>query len=199
MVRYEGKLKTFNFQTDPSPLKDKSQLDGTEERAFEPSYIALLKVWNAQDPVSQREIDRNNAIYGIQKNRNPFIDHPEWVNLIWSQTLSTVAPQSPTLLTASKISAYFVNLNWSAPSDASIIGYNIYQDGVLVGQTAGNVFTIDHLTPTANYNYTVKAYNNAYIESAVSNILPILTLTTDTFAKDLIFTKYLKEQGKTKP
>ncbi len=38
----------------------------------------MLLEWDAQDPVSQKETDRNNAVYGIQDNRNPFIDNPEW-------------------------------------------------------------------------------------------------------------------------
>ena len=37
----------------------------------------LLLQWAAMDPVSQKEIDRNNAVYQRQHNRNPFIDHPE--------------------------------------------------------------------------------------------------------------------------
>jgi endonuclease I len=46
-------------------------------------YDAMLRTWNALDPVSQKEIDRNNAIAAsTQKNRNPFIDYPELVNLI---------------------------------------------------------------------------------------------------------------------
>lgn len=43
----------------------------------------VLLAWHQMDPVSQKEIDRNNAIYGIQGNRNPYIDHPEWVEYIW--------------------------------------------------------------------------------------------------------------------
>ncbi len=45
--------------------------------------INLLMKWNEQDPVSQKEIDRNNAVYKHQKNRNPFIDHPELADYIW--------------------------------------------------------------------------------------------------------------------
>lgn len=40
--------------------------------------------WNAQDPVSQHEINRNNAIYDAQGNRNPFIDNPYLATLIWN-------------------------------------------------------------------------------------------------------------------
>jgi len=42
----------------------------------------LLYQWHIADPVSQKEINRNNAIYNIQNNRNPFIDHPAWIDSI---------------------------------------------------------------------------------------------------------------------
>lgn len=48
--------------------------------------LNLLYDWHTQDPVSQKEINRNNAIYQIQDNRNPFIDHPEYVGVIWFNT-----------------------------------------------------------------------------------------------------------------
>jgi endonuclease I len=42
-----------------------------------------LLTWHEMDPVSEKEINRNNAVYGIQNNRNPFIDHPEFAATIW--------------------------------------------------------------------------------------------------------------------
>jgi endonuclease I len=45
--------------------------------------LDMMVQWNDQDPVSQKEIDRNNAVYQIQNNRNPLIDHPEYVQSIW--------------------------------------------------------------------------------------------------------------------
>lgn len=46
--------------------------------------LSVLKSWNELDPVSDMEKARNDEIYiNWQGNRNPFIDHPEWVNLIW--------------------------------------------------------------------------------------------------------------------
>ncbi len=44
---------------------------------------SLLLSWHVQDPVSQKEIDRNNAVFALQHNRNPFIDAPEWAHAIW--------------------------------------------------------------------------------------------------------------------
>jgi endonuclease I len=62
---------------------------------YDPWYLQLLIKWHNQDPVSTKEINRNNAIYNQtvvnnsggtlakQGNRNPFVDHPEYVAAIW--------------------------------------------------------------------------------------------------------------------
>jgi endonuclease I len=45
--------------------------------------LRMLMEWDTSDPVSQKERDRNNAVYAIQGNRNPFIDNTSYVSLIW--------------------------------------------------------------------------------------------------------------------
>lgn len=45
--------------------------------------VNLLLKWSRQDAVSKKETDRNNAVYKLQKNRNPFIDYPQLVEYIW--------------------------------------------------------------------------------------------------------------------
>ena len=48
--------------------------------------LQMLLDWNDQDPVSEKEINRNNVIYNdYQHNRNPFIDHPEYARMIWDE------------------------------------------------------------------------------------------------------------------
>jgi len=54
--------------------------DGTN---WQPWALAMLRRWHEQDPVSSKETGRNDAVFRIQHNRNPFIDHPEWVAAIW--------------------------------------------------------------------------------------------------------------------
>ena len=45
--------------------------------------INLLLKWSRQDPVSDKEVARNDAVYKIQNNRNPFIDNPTLAEYIW--------------------------------------------------------------------------------------------------------------------
>ena len=45
--------------------------------------IDMYTKWDAMDPVSEKEIVRNDAAYKFQGNRNPFIDHPEYASIIW--------------------------------------------------------------------------------------------------------------------
>jgi endonuclease I len=49
---------------------------------LDPEEEAYLKKWNAEQPVDQEEITRNEEIYKAQGNRNPFIDYPELASLI---------------------------------------------------------------------------------------------------------------------
>ena len=48
----------------------------------------LLLKWNELDPVDDHEMLRNNYVFSVQGNRNPFIDHPEFVDMIYDKTYS---------------------------------------------------------------------------------------------------------------
>ena len=50
--------------------------------------LETLLNWHYNDLVSTKEIDRNDAIYDFQNNRNPFVDHPEFVGEIWNDEAS---------------------------------------------------------------------------------------------------------------
>lgn len=52
--------------------------------------IALLLKWSHQDPVSDKEKKRNDAVYAVQGNRNPFIDNPELADYIWGNKAGQV-------------------------------------------------------------------------------------------------------------
>lgn len=75
-VRYEGE--------DGNP--DLEMVDYTPSSGPFFGRMSTLLKWHNQDPVDDFERTRNEAVYGFQQNRNPFIDHPEYVNSIWVET-----------------------------------------------------------------------------------------------------------------
>ncbi|MEW6993748.1 ExeM/NucH family extracellular endonuclease [Colwelliaceae bacterium MEBiC 14330] len=57
--------------------------------------LCTLLAWSEADPVDDFEINRNNKIYEFQGNRNPFIDHPEWISMIYGPSCADVDPVDP--------------------------------------------------------------------------------------------------------
>ena len=83
MIRWAGDYQTFsdgNGGTMFSKGYTESSLYG-----FTKYGVALLMKWHRQDPVSQKEVDRNNGIQQTQGNRNPFIDYPYLAEYIWGE------------------------------------------------------------------------------------------------------------------
>ncbi len=90
-TRYEGEDGDFvdlELTTDLYQYEDLATSIKSSKLPYYENLEVLLR-WHLEDPVDQWEIDRNEAIYGFQGNRNPFIDHPELVALIWG------TPESP--------------------------------------------------------------------------------------------------------
>ncbi|MGC4130370.1 MAG: endonuclease [Bergeyella sp.] len=189
VVRYEGSLNIFNHMVPTSVF------DGSEERGFKTWYINMLLDWHQLDPVSQKEIDRNNTVYSIQNTRNPFIDHPEYISLIWSDTGDGTAPQNPQNLSASETGKNYVKLQWQASSSSDVLGYKIYLNGAEIGYSKTNSFISDRLSPSTSYQYTVKAYDKDFLLSPDSNVLQTTTLENDAYASDLMITKFIEGSG----
>lgn len=62
---------------------DSEMLAGNSYPALDAWAKDMLMRWHRLDPVSPKEKDRNEVVYAHQKNRNPFIDHPEMAEYIW--------------------------------------------------------------------------------------------------------------------
>ena len=95
---YEEKLPDWYTNYSDS----KPTLDGNTYPGLQKWQKEMLMKWAKNDPVSEKEINRNNAVYGIQNNRNPFIDYPGLEEYIWGD-LKDVAfsydhYQSPTAI-----------------------------------------------------------------------------------------------------
>lgn len=152
----------------------------------EPLYgkLSTLLQWNIQDPVDDNEINRNNNVYAYQHNRNPYIDHPEWITSIWGGP-TTAVPAAPAAASASNVSVSGFTANWSASATAT--GYYLYVatdnafSNVLSsynGKDVGNVTTsaVTGLSGSTTYYYRVKAYNAGGPSVNYSNIVSLLTV-----------------------
>lgn len=85
---YKGDLaRTYFYMTTRYYLEDASwsTSDATNKSIILPWQMNVLLQWNQQDPVSAKEIARNDSVYyKYQNNRNPFIDNPQWADSIWT-------------------------------------------------------------------------------------------------------------------
>jgi len=171
-TRYEDQINGWyaNANANQVLLSPTDEPDATIRKlqVYDTWYIQLLYKWHQNDPVSQKEIDRNNAIYyqpvtdGVttvtQGNRNPFIDHPEYVALIWQ---CSGLPVTIIDFTASKFNES-VLLKWYATFETNFKLYEVQRsnDGVsftTVGQVTGrnlaNYSFIDDRLPNGNRVY----------------------------------------------
>ena len=83
---YEEKLaEWYDNYADVRPTIDRSTYP-----ALTSWQLSMLMHWAQQDPVSEKEVNRNNAVYDIQENRNPFIDYPGLEQYIWGDKQNVV-------------------------------------------------------------------------------------------------------------
>ena len=55
---------------------------------LKPWAVELLLKWHKQDPVSEKEVNRNNAVHEVQGNRNPYIDYPQLADYVWGDSIN---------------------------------------------------------------------------------------------------------------
>lgn len=127
--------------------------NGTQYPAYEEWVVNLLFQWHANDPVSEKEINRNNVIFEkYQHNRNPFIDHPEYALSIWGD--------EPVV----EYTVQFIVTDGSNPIQGAqvvVAGYPALPITNASGQAATQL-------PSGNYAYSVSANGYNSINSSFS-------------------------------
>lgn len=174
-TRYENTVASYPF----------AMFNGTSNQVFTTAFLNMLLTWHAQDPVSTREIARNNAIHSIQNNRNPYIDHPEYVQAIWNPTADSQAPTAPISLAVTGATTSSLTLSWAASTDnIGVTGYNVYMNGTLQTTVTGLTTTITGLTASTLYSFYVIAKDAAGNSSVASTTVngTTATPTADTQA-----------------
>lgn len=88
----------------------------------------------------------------------------------------TQSPTAPSNLVVSNISESTVDLNWNESNDnVGVVGYNVYQDGVIVSEGTSTSATILNLSPETTYSFYITAEDAAGNESTGSNVVDVLT------------------------
>ena len=189
-TRYENTVAGYSY----------AMFNNTSNQVFTTAFLNLLIAWHNQDPVSAREIDRNNAIYTSQNNRNPYIDHPEYVQSIWNPTADAQAPTTPSNLIASGTTSNSVTLNWTASADdTGVSGYNVYLNNALKTTVTSTTTTISGLTASTAFSFFVKAKDAAGNISGASNTVNVTTAAaSSTTATDLLFSEYIEGSSNNK-
>lgn len=170
VTRYQSKLSTFSTG---------NMLGSSAFPGLQTWELNVLLAWHNQDPVSQAEINRNNASYTFQGNRNPFIDNPNYVNQIWggqAPTTDTQAPSTVTNLTVSGKTSNTVSLTWNAATDnVAVSSYDVYMNGSLKTNVSSTSTTVTGLNPSTTYNFYIKAKDAAGNSSANSSTVSATT------------------------
>lgn len=100
------------------------------------------------------------------------------VSFTTSSTPDTQAPTAPTNLASSSVTSTSATLSWTASTDnVGVTGYNIYQDGALVGTTTSTSYSVTGLTASTTYSFYVVAYDAAGNVSSASSSLSVTTLS----------------------
>ena len=100
-VRYEGgQNSAAGFEPELQLTDDASQINQRNVWASGGvAFMGLLPVlrdWHAQDPVDDLERRRNAVVFLFQGNRNPFVDHPEWVPILFGGPTPPSGGTTPT-------------------------------------------------------------------------------------------------------
>lgn len=166
-------------------------LAGNAFPAFDAWFIQVLLAWHELDPVSDKEIKRNNAIFAIQNNRNPFVDSPQFVQRIWGGTIAPEPTIAASNLQITNLSNTSVRLNWQSgngtrrlvlvrptslpaflPTDtvfyaanATLLATHINTNANIVYNGTGSSVVITNLQAGVNYTYTIIEYNGWYTTS----------------------------------
>jgi len=174
-TRYEDDVAGYSY----------SMFNGTSDQVFDQTFLNILITWHNQDPVSTREMDRNNAIFGRQNNRNPFIDHPEYVEMIWSSTIDSEAPSVPTNVMVSNETSNSIDLSWTASTDnIAVTEYDVYVNSVFNKSTSSTTTTVTGLNSETTYAFTILAKDAAGNESSQSASVNGTTLADGTGGTD---------------
>lgn len=145
--------------------------EGGAYPAFKGWALRMLLRWAAEDPVSQKEIDRNNAVDEVQGNRNPFVDYPGLEQYIWGDKMDEAFSYDNYSGAASE--------TVSQPLFSPTAGTYIESVNVSISTTTAGAtiyYTTDGTTPTASST----RYNSPFTLTATTTVKAVAMLNGES-------------------
>lgn len=171
-------------------------LAGNSYPAYKTWAVNLLLKWHRQDPVSKKETDRNDAVYKHQRNRNPFIDHPELAEYIWGdkkgQAWYADGPADPALaqpVNNSTVDFGITATNYTLSRPISIKGANL--TGNVTISLSGSDFTLSQTSVTAAAANAGTSVSVSYRKASAGKSAATLTVSCGNLSS----TVYLKAEA----
>ncbi len=180
---YKGDLARTYFYMSTRYYTEDSGWDSSEmtiKSEIRDWAMDMLLDWHHLDAVSQKELDRNEAVYVIQGNRNPFIDNPDYADSIWtsSDTSSGPPPPEPTSLSPGDIAITGVNM--VNPDQISVVFLVDIADGTEIKFTDnGWKSTNEWRTGEGTHTWTASSAYNAGDEIVIDLSGPLLSTSGD--------------------
>ena len=182
-VRYEGGLHGGSGAAEPDLVltEDLAQVvtSGSNVSLAYMGRLSVLLQWHAADPVDDVERARNDAVFAHQQNRNPFIDHPEWVACVFAASCSG-GPAAPTGLVV-QVQGGGAQLDWQDNAEPDLAGYHVRRalsPGGSSQQRNISLLTTSEFFDSplqlgSTYDYTVSAVNSLGSESSQSAVVSV--------------------------
>ena len=151
----------------------------TNKSEILPWAMTMLLRWSDEDPVSEKEIARNNAVYGYQNNRNPFIDHPEYAHMIWDEnwsgtlyniTCATGLQHGSISAPENALEGNTVAITATPDPGYMVDSYTVYQTGnpnITVAVSSNGTFIMPNYAVTVSATFVV---NNTYYNIALGEV-----------------------------
>ncbi|HJX28848.1 MAG TPA: endonuclease [Thermoanaerobaculia bacterium] len=203
-IRYEGGAHGVTGVSEPDLiLTDNTALiqttGGNNASIAYMGLLSTLLAWHAQDPVDDLERQHNEAVASFQGNRNPFVDHPEWVSCAFAGTCSggdyyTVAPcrlidtrgpedvHGGPLLTSGVLRTFAVHEQCGIPETARAVAVNVT---ATMATAQGNLalFRSDENPPatsTVNFAAGAARANNSILALSAAGEIAVRPFVANT-------------------
>jgi endonuclease I len=159
VTRYQNNMPTYPASTS-STNNGAQAFDASTYPSVDINYLSMMIAWHNVDPVSAKEIARNDAAQVFQGNRNPYIDNPSFVSSVWNNTCGITLLSAEFLKFIGLLQNDAVQLQWQ-------IAENVQTDYFVIEKSNDGVL-FSYLTTIQPNNTNVYSYKDAFLNKGVA-------------------------------